>query len=276
MAGLDNPGLSFNRPFRQNPLFSQVLREIDQEKQRDLECQRLFVTAVIDGNKKNVKMRWDELCIRVPRSDLFIFLNRIKTYIYPSFLSDEYMQWLAKWIGNIESKLEKEEAFSGQCRKIQKRLLLAAGRLDLEDLQAVIEQIKKIHADEPDLSASFFQSEWKEAQECAQDHADSEEKREVLHIIDDALERIESKKTLLAAIGKLRLWNFKELSERVKKIYEDQKSLFPCSHRSISSDWESAKQCIDSHLHSDKRKQALSILSDAEQQLHHRLNGQLT
>ena len=181
------------------------------------------------------------------------------------------MRWLDKWIGKIESKLEKEGAFSGQCRKINTSLLVAADRLDLEDLQAITEQIKKIHMDEPDLSASFFESEWKEAQECARAHADSEEKRETLQIIDDALERIESKKTLLVAIGKLRLWNFKELSERVKKIYEDQKSLFPCSNRSISSDWESAKKCIDSHLHSDKRKRALSILSDAEQQLHHRL-----
>lgn len=260
-----------HRPLRQNPFLFQLFREIEQEKQRDLDCQRLFVTAVIDGNKKDVKMRWDELCIRVPRSDLFIFLNRIKKCIYPSFLSDEYMRWFDRWIEKIESKLEKEEAFSGQCQKIKKGLLVAASRLDLEDLQAVTEHIKKIHADKPDLSAGFFQSEWKEAQECVRDHADSEGKREVLQIIDDALERIESKKTLLAAISKLRLWNFKEISERVKKIYDDQKSLFPCSRRSTHSDWELAKECIDAHLHSDKRKQALSILSDAEQQLRHRL-----
>lgn len=243
-----------------NSIFS-VSRQPCEEQQ--------FFNALRDGDLPLVKDKWGELKNDPENHDLSDILIRAgESYWGNSHVKDEEKYRIAQWIRAKESKLEGRIYYQDEQTSygaLQLDLYSAVSGLHLNDLYIAAIQIKKFLA-KKNLSPGFFRPEWKKAKDIVQHRADSREKRRVLEIIDDALQRIDSKEVLFVVADRLRSWNLEGLSERVNAI-ADQATLFPMSSQTVESDWLAVKNCIDPNLSSEKRERAMSIISDTEERL---------
>ena len=235
-------------------------------------CEDEFFGAVRDGDLGFIKQKWRQLKNDPASHDLSNILVRAgESYWGNSHVKDEEKDRFSLWIRAKEAKLEGRWD-QGECedlsyQDVKRNLYSAVSRLHLNDLHIVIGQIKQFHAKNSNLSPEFFLREWQWIKNIVADRKDSKDKRPFLEIINDAIQRIESKKVLLILVNRLRSWNLEALSESVEKIYADQASLFPLSSRTIESDWEAARQCIGPQLDSEQQERALSIFSDAKERL---------